>query len=305
MTESAEPFDGGPDLSQSGWTEIWSAAILSGVTPVPLNSLQVFSDNDGRQVKVRAGSAVMRGTRYASDAVKAINIPVNTGADRLDMIVLRLDIAAKKISSELKPGTSGQVSPPSLTQVPGGVWEIPLGIVPVPSGFTSIPISGAIQDVRHFAGPNVSAGEIVPFAAAVFAPGFIPADGRLLHRAAYPALFAYMGTLWGAGDGVSTFALPDLRERTMYGAGSGGFAIGATGGSAIKSVPLPAHTHPFPPGYQAVVSSPVGESHQIATSTASGNTNVTYSDIPPVGTSGATMDITPPYAAVNLQIKAH
>jgi microcystin-dependent protein len=305
MAETAEPFDGGPYLDQAGWTEVWSAAILSGVTPVPLNSLQVFSDNDGRQVKVRAGSAVMRGTRYSSDAVKAIDLPLNSGADRKDLIVLRLDTGAKKISSELKPGTSGQVSPPSLTQAPGGVWEIPLAVVPVPSGFTSIPVSGAIQDVRHYAGPNIPAGAVVPFAAGTFAPGFLPLDGVVRYRNAYPALFAFLGTLWGAGDGVSTFGMPDLRERTMYGAGSGGFAIGSVGGSAAKSVPLPAHTHPFAAGYQVVVASPVGEAHQIATSGAPGNTNVTFSDIPPAGVNSATMDVTPPYAAVNLQIKAH
>jgi hypothetical protein len=49
----------------------------------------------------------------------------------------------------------------------------------------------------------------------------------------------------------------------------------------------------------------VGEQHQIATSGAPGNTNVTFSDIPPAGVSSASMDVTPPYAALSLQIKAH
>ena len=46
-----------------------------------------------------------------------------------------------------------------------------------------------------------------------FAPrGWALCDGRLLPIAQFDALFALLGTTYG-GDGVTTFALPDLRGR--------------------------------------------------------------------------------------------
>lgn len=46
------------------------------------------------------------------------------------------------------------------------------------------------------------------------------ADGRLLPISSHTALFSLLGTMYG-GDGRSTFALPDLRGRTVIGAGTG------------------------------------------------------------------------------------
>lgn len=46
-------------------------------------------------------------------------------------------------------------------------------------------------------------------------------DGRDVSRADYPALFQQLGTLYGAGDGSTTFGLPDGRSRSLIGAGTG------------------------------------------------------------------------------------
>ncbi|UOD50392.1 tail fiber protein [Orrella daihaiensis] len=64
-------------------------------------------------------------------------------------------------------------------------------------------------------------GMVYPFAAVVergVPDGFLPADGRLLDIASYPALYAALGTAYG-GNGISTFALPDLRNRVPIGTG--------------------------------------------------------------------------------------
>lgn len=53
--------------------------------------------------------------------------------------------------------------------------------------------------------------------AAPFAPrGYMDCDGRLLPIAQFQALFALIGTEYG-GDGRTTFALPDLRDRDRHG----------------------------------------------------------------------------------------
>lgn len=43
-------------------------------------------------------------------------------------------------------------------------------------------------------------------------------DGRQLSRTQYPVLFAKWGTLYGAGDGQTTFTLPDMRDKFVLGA---------------------------------------------------------------------------------------
>jgi microcystin-dependent protein len=62
-------------------------------------------------------------------------------------------------------------------------------------------------------------GEIRAFASEL-PDGWLPCDGRLLAINRYNILFALVGTLYG-GDGITTFALPDLRGRVVAGADSG------------------------------------------------------------------------------------
>lgn len=51
-------------------------------------------------------------------------------------------------------------------------------------------------------------GDVVP-------PGFLEPNGGVISRAAYPELFAVIGTSYGAGNGSTTFNLPDLRGEFL------------------------------------------------------------------------------------------
>lgn len=51
--------------------------------------------------------------------------------------------------------------------------------------------------------------------------GWLRCDGTAVSRTTYAALFAEIGTRYGAGDGSTTFNLPDIRGRSPIGAGSG------------------------------------------------------------------------------------
>ncbi len=69
-------------------------------------------------------------------------------------------------------------------------------------------------------------------------------SGQLLLVRSYPLLFALIGTTYG-GDGVSTFALPDLRGRVPLGLG-GDYVIGQTGGEpgvVLSESQMPNHSH--------------------------------------------------------------
>ena len=60
-------------------------------------------------------------------------------------------------------------------------------------------------------------GDILFVAKNTAPTGFLKANGALVSRTTYAALFAEIGTTWGAGDGSTTFALPDLRGEFIRG----------------------------------------------------------------------------------------
>lgn len=88
----------------------------------------------------------------------------------------------------------------------------------------------------------------------LFAGNFAPegwrfCDGSLLGVQEQPALFALIGTTYG-GDGVNSFALPDLRGRITVGAGTGPglptYNLGEQAGSetvTLTQAQLPSHSH--------------------------------------------------------------
>ena len=92
------------------------------------------------------------------------------------------------------------------------------------------------------------AGIILPFAGTVAPPGCLFCDGSAVSRSTYATLFAVIGTTYGAGDGETTFNIPDLSGRVVIGV-SNTHALGTTGGSetvTLTSDQLPTHTHVVP-----------------------------------------------------------
>ena len=62
------------------------------------------------------------------------------------------------------------------------------------------------------------AGVIIPFAGTSVPTGYLLCNGAAVSRTSYANLFAAIGTLYGAGDGSTTFNLPDARDRVLQGA---------------------------------------------------------------------------------------
>lgn len=65
---------------------------------------------------------------------------------------------------------------------------------------------------------SVPAGTIISFAGNSAPTGFLICDGAAVSRNTYAKLFAAIGTIYGAGDGSSTFNLPDMTGRFLEGA---------------------------------------------------------------------------------------
>jgi len=91
-------------------------------------------------------------------------------------------------------------------------------------------------------------GVINQYAGTTAPTGYLLCQGQAVSRATYADLFAIIGTTYGAGNGSTTFNLPDLRQRIPVGMHSSGTfnALNNTGGAethTITTAQLPAHTH--------------------------------------------------------------
>lgn len=92
-------------------------------------------------------------------------------------------------------------------------------------------------------------GEVKAFAGDYAPVGWLRCDGQPLLIASYPNLYSIIGTTYG-GDGITTFAVPDLRGRVPIGIGPGpgltSRALGQNGGAesvALADTQMPVHTH--------------------------------------------------------------
>lgn len=70
------------------------------------------------------------------------------------------------------------------------------------------------------AGVKIPSGVISGYAGTTPPAGWLWCNGSLYSRTTYADLFAAVGTKWGAGDGSTTFGVPDSRNRTLWGANS-------------------------------------------------------------------------------------
>jgi microcystin-dependent protein len=95
-------------------------------------------------------------------------------------------------------------------------------------------------------------GVIKPYAGVSVPTGTLLCDGSAVSRTTYAALFAVIGTVWGAGDGSTTFNLPSLKGRVLAGRDSAQTefsALAQTGGEKTHTLTIaemPAHTHKVP-----------------------------------------------------------
>ena len=103
-------------------------------------------------------------------------------------------------------------------------WEI--------DAYTKEETDQKIEQAAGQAGSGIPAGNIGWFAGATPPDGWMVCNGAAVSRSAYAALFAVLGTTYGAGDGETTFTLPDLRDRVAW----GGTAVGTVKAAGLPNI---------------------------------------------------------------------
>jgi len=85
------------------------------------------------------------------------------------------------------------------------------------------------------AAPLVPVGSILIWPETTAPSGWLLSDGTAISRTTYAGLFALIGTDYGAGDGSTTFALPDFKDRLPLGKGTNNGTVAAAQGSMAAS----------------------------------------------------------------------
>lgn len=81
-------------------------------------------------------------------------------------------------------------------------------------------VCGGVQVALFTSGgleTGVQVGVVFDYAGATVPGGYLLCYGQNVSRTTYASLFSAIGTTYGSGDGVTTFGLPDLRGRLIYG----------------------------------------------------------------------------------------
>ena len=145
-----------------------------------------------------------------------------------------------------------------------------------------------------FSGANLTGIEgiptatIVPWSSSSVPTGFLECDGAAVSRSTYSALFAIVGTTYGAGDGASTFNVPDLQDNVAMGK-SGTKALASTGGANTVSITATGNVGGSTANATLSTAQLASHSHPAnTTGNPEGNPGGTATQIRPGGTTGNT-----------------
>lgn len=133
-------------------------------------------------------------------------------------------------------------------------------------------VDGAVTQNKLAENARIPTATVVDFAGATAPDGWLLCGGQAVSRTTYAALFSALGsgTIWGAGDGSTTFNVPDLRGFVVAGkddmvqgasarltsawltGGGGPTVIGGYGGTqalGLTEAQMPSHAHGFSDTY--------------------------------------------------------
>ena len=258
------------------FTDYFARFISDGVFAEPANALQVSIS--GMVAKVKKGAGFVRGVMIANDSDLTLTIDTTASA-RIDRVVMGVDQSNPSAGIYVLKGTDGTTTAPELANTTSKRELCLAEIMVTPKGVSSYSdtrLTNLCGVVRNLLGTiDASAGIIKMFGGSTAPDGYLMCDGAAVSRTTYAALFAVIGTTYGAGDGSTTFNLPDLQGRFPLGAGSGdGLTARTVGqkdgeeGHALTDVEMPAHSH---------APSASGEYFVTAEESGANNTRVEYS----------------------------
>jgi microcystin-dependent protein len=130
---------------------------------------------------------------------------------------------------------------------------------------------------------GIPTATIVPWSDSSVPSGFLECNGAAVSRTTYADLFAIVSTTYGAGDGSTTFNVPDLQDNVPVGksnnkalASTGGANTvtstgnvgGSTANATLSTAQLASHSHNFPINNRQLAANPQVGGNQPSTASS-------------------------------------
>jgi microcystin-dependent protein len=300
-------------IQAAGYSAAQDRALIGILWPAPASTGCAVTATTAMTLSVAPGQVACPtqnntgSTLCTSDAAEQVVIAAAppSGQSRIDLVTCQpraTDIDGGNNNDFIFTTVQGAQTSgtPAVPATPAGA--VALAQVAVAGGSVSI-TQANITDVRpgniRF-GPALPSGVMLDFGGGAAPAGYLLCDGSAVSRTTYANLFAAIGTSWGAGDGSTTFNVPDMRGRVPVAAGAGSGltarTVAQTGGEenhALSGAEGAAHTHSDPghghgdPGHGHTFNDP-GHSHGQTYDSGAGThyTNFAPTNATAVGSSG-------------------
>ena len=207
---------------------------LSGAGPIP-NAVLYNNGKDLWAAIVASGAATGGGGGGAGVPVGTI---IHTGQSTIPVGFLDCDGSSQLRSAypDLFDAIGTTYGPGS---VPGTTFALPTVVGTYGNFAICADAAAVVIETQSLIGAPI--GTLLLYASATYPTGWLRADGTAISRTTYADLFAIIGTTYGAGDGSTTFNLPNLASS---GAGSPVYIIKAIlSGSVEPSTVAHAPSH--------------------------------------------------------------
>jgi len=250
--EGAGTFKG--DVSVSGNTRIGGTVTVAGAVSLA-STLSVGGATNLASTVTVVGAAALKSTVTVGGAANFGSTVTVEGATNLASTVTVVGAGTFKSNVSV----SGNMNIAGNTSIGGTVTIVGAN---VQAANAKVCASAFYGDGSNMTG-LLPSGVILPYGASASPTGFLLCNGQSVSRSTYSSLFAVITSLYGDGNGSSTFNVPDLRGRFVAGWDAGtsvltsvtanmvlGSSIANTGGAqaiTLAVAQMPAHTHDITP----------------------------------------------------------
>jgi microcystin-dependent protein len=97
---------------------------------------------------------------------------------------------------------------------------------------------GTLTDAFKDEAQIIPTGTVIARLSTTVPNGWLACNGAEVSRTTYALLFSIIGTIYGAGNGTTTFNLPNFQDKFLYGKGSTS-SVGDSGGEADHTLTIP------------------------------------------------------------------
>ena len=201
------------------------AVVVDPATHAPVGATTTVTG----AVKFADADALTAGTAGVAVDAAALKSAVDTSAAGLVSLATEQTITAKKTFKVLP---SSSAVPAEADQLTNKAYVDGLAVdIAVADKYTEPAVRHGLlspaanrvtapSTTSAFASRGAVTGQLIAFCGTTLPDGYLLCNGALVSRTTYADLFAVIGATYGAGDGKTTFALPDYRDRVLQGASS-------------------------------------------------------------------------------------